>query len=100
MFGTDVARIYNDTTRRKGMHEKLLTQFEQDEIPILLGTQMIAKGLDYPKVTLVGVLNADTMLKLPDFRATGKTLEVLSEVSGHTGRHELSGEDIYQTCNP
>ncbi len=90
----------NDTTRRKGMHEKLLDHFEQEEIPILLGTQMIAKGLDYPKVTLVGVLNADTMLNLPDFRANEKTYQLLTQVSGRAGRHELTGEVIFQTYNP
>src|SRR5699024_6573011 len=100
MFGTDVVRMDNDTTRRKGMHEKLLDQFEKKEIPILLGTQMIAKGLDYPKVTLVGVLNADTMLNLPDFRANEKTFQLLTQVSGRAGRHELSGEVLFQTYNP
>lgn len=100
MFDTEVVRMDNDTTRRKGMHEKLLDHFEQEEIPILLGTQMIAKGLDYPKVTLVGVLNADTMLNLPDFRANEKTYQLLTQVSGRAGRHELSGEVIFQTYNP
>ncbi|WP_411844031.1 primosomal protein N' [Salinicoccus sp. HZC-1] len=100
MFDTDVVRMDNDTTRRKGMHEKLLDHFEKDEIPILLGTQMIAKGLDYPKVTLVGVLNADTMLNLPDFRANEKTFQLLTQVSGRAGRHELHGEVIFQTYNP
>lgn len=100
IFNTDVVRMDNDTTRRKGMHEKLLDHFEKDEIPILLGTQMIAKGLDYPKVTLVGVLNADTMLNLPDFRANEKTFQLLTQVSGRAGRHELSGEVIFQTYNP
>ncbi len=100
MFDADVVRMDNDTTRRKGMHEKLLDHFEQEEIPILLGTQMIAKGLDYPKVTLVGVLNADTMLNLPDFRANEKTYQLLTQVSGRAGRHELTGEVIFQTYNP
>ncbi|MFC3419745.1 primosomal protein N' [Salinicoccus hispanicus] len=100
MFDTEVVRMDNDTTRRKGMHEKLLDHFEQAEVPILLGTQMIAKGLDYPKVTLVGVLNADTMLNLPDFRANEKTYQLLTQVSGRAGRHELSGEVIFQTYNP
>lgn len=99
MFQSDVVRMDNDTTRRKGMHEKLLNRFEQDEVPILLGTQMIAKGLDYPKVTLVGVLNADTMLNLPDFRASEKTYQLLTQVAGRAGRHELTGEVIFQTYN-
>lgn len=100
MFNTDIVRMDNDTTRRKGMHEKLLNTFEQDRIPILLGTQMIAKGLDYPNVTLVGVLNADTMLNIPDFRANEKTYQLLTQVAGRAGRHELSGEVIFQTYNP
>lgn len=99
MFQVDVVRMDNDTTRRKGMHEKLLDRFEKDEVPILLGTQMIAKGLDYPKVTLVGVLNADTMLNLPDFRANEKTYQLLTQVAGRAGRHELTGEVIFQTYN-
>ncbi|MFD2829795.1 primosomal protein N' [Corticicoccus populi] len=99
MFQVDVVRMDNDTTRRKGMHEKLLNRFEKEEVPILLGTQMIAKGLDYPKVTLVGVLNADTMLNLPDFRANEKTFQLLTQVAGRAGRHELSGEVIFQTYN-
>ncbi|GAA3718706.1 primosomal protein N' [Salinicoccus jeotgali] len=100
MFDAEIVRMDNDTTRRKGMHEKLLDRFEEEEIPILLGTQMIAKGLDYPKVTLVGVLNADTMLNLPDFRANEKTYQLLTQVSGRAGRHALSGEVIFQTYNP
>ena len=100
MFNTDIVRMDNDTTRRKGMHEKLLDKFEQEKIPILLGTQMIAKGLDYPNVTLVGVLNADTMLNIPDFRANEKTYQLLTQVAGRAGRHELSGEVIFQTYNP
>lgn len=97
LFKVEVVRMDNDTTRRKGMHETLLNRFEKEEIPILLGTQMIAKGLDYPKVTLVGVLNADTMLNLPDFRANEKTFQLLTQVAGRAGRHELSGEVIFQT---
>ena len=100
MFNVDIVRMDNDTTSRKGMHEKLLNTFENEKIPILLGTQMIAKGLDYPNVTLVGVLNADTMLNLPDFRANEKTYQLLTQVAGRAGRHELSGEVIFQTYNP
>ncbi|WP_462420453.1 primosomal protein N' [Salinicoccus sp. Marseille-QA3877] len=100
LFNVDIVRMDNDTTSRKGMHEKLLNTFEHEKIPILLGTQMIAKGLDYPNVTLVGVLNADTMLNLPDFRANEKTYQLLTQVAGRAGRHELSGEVIFQTYNP
>src|SRR5699024_8789708 len=70
-----VLRMDVDTTRRKGAHEKLLAQFANKEADILLGTQMIAKGLDFENVTLVGVLTADSMLNLPDFRSSEKTLD-------------------------
>ncbi|KZE65819.1 primosomal protein N' [Fictibacillus phosphorivorans] len=91
-----VIRMDVDTTSKKGSHEKLLTAFENGEADILLGTQMIAKGLDFPKVTLVGVLAADTMLHLPDFRASEKTFQLLTQVSGRAGRHELEGKVIVQ----
>lgn len=95
-----VLRMDVDTTRRKGAHEKLLTAFENFEADILLGTQMIAKGLDFPNVTLVGVLNADTALNLPDFRASERTFQLLTQVSGRAGRAEKSGEVIIQSFNP
>lgn len=98
-FQIDVVRMDFDTTKRKGMHEHLLNQFEEENIPVLLGTQMIAKGLDYPNVTLVGVLNADTILNLPDFRSSERTFQLLMQVAGRAGRHELSGEVIFQTYN-
>ncbi|MFE1244562.1 primosomal protein N' [Fictibacillus sp. NPDC058756] len=91
-----VIRMDVDTTSKKGSHEKLLTSFGNGEADILLGTQMIAKGLDFPKVTLVGVLAADTMLHLPDFRASEKTFQLLTQVSGRAGRHELEGKVIVQ----
>lgn len=93
-------RMDVDTTRRKGSHEKLLNQFGNKEADILLGTQMIAKGLDFPNVTLVGVLNADTALNLPDFRSSEKTFQLLTQVSGRAGRGEKSGEVLIQTFNP
>lgn len=95
-----IIRMDVDTTSRKGSHEKLLTQFADQEADILLGTQMIAKGLDFPNVTLVGVLNADTMLGLPDFRASERTFQLLTQVSGRAGRADKNGEVIIQTYNP
>jgi len=95
-----VLRMDVDTTRRKGAHEKLLGQFANKEADILLGTQMIAKGLDFENVTLVGVLTADSMLNLPDFRSSEKTFQLLTQVSGRAGRHDLPGEVIIQTYTP
>ncbi|MFT8320884.1 MAG: primosomal protein N' [Bacillus sp. (in: firmicutes)] len=95
-----VIRMDVDTTSRKGSHEKLLKQFQEGNADILLGTQMIAKGLDFPRITLVGVLSADTMLHLPDFRSSEKTFQLLTQVSGRAGRHELEGEVIFQTYTP
>ena len=95
-----IIRMDVDTTSRKGAHEKLLTDFENGKGDILLGTQMIAKGLDYPNITLVGVLNADTMLNLPDFRASERTYQLLTQVAGRAGRHEKEGKVIIQTYNP
>lgn len=80
-----------DTTRRKGAHEKILRTFGEGQADILLGTQMIAKGLDFPNVTLVGVLNADTALNLPDFRSSERTFQLLTQVSGRAGRAENRG---------
>ncbi|TFE03544.1 primosomal protein N' [Jeotgalibacillus sp. R-1-5s-1] len=93
-------RMDVDTTSRKGSHEKLLDAFGRGEADILLGTQMIAKGLDFPNITLVGVLSADTMLHLPDFRASEKTFQLLTQVSGRAGRHEKPGEVVIQTYTP
>ncbi len=95
-----VIRMDVDTTRRKGAHEKLLSAFGKGEADILLGTQMIAKGLDFPKVTLVGVLAADTMLNIPDFRSAEKTFQLLTQVGGRAGRHELPGEVVIQSYDP
>lgn len=95
-----IIRMDVDTTRKKGAHERLLKQFGKKQADILLGTQMIAKGLDFPDVTLVGVLAADGLLNLPDFRAAEKTFQLLTQVSGRAGRHELTGEVIIQTYTP
>jgi primosomal protein N' (replication factor Y) len=95
-----VIRMDVDTTSRKGSHERLLTDFQEGKADILLGTQMIAKGLDFPNITLVGVLSADTMLHLPDFRSSEKTFQLLTQVSGRAGRHELPGEVVIQTYTP
>lgn len=95
-----ILRMDVDTTRRKGAHERLLTEFGEKKADILLGTQMIAKGLNFPNVTLVGVLNADTALELPDFRASEKTFQLLTQVSGRAGRAEKKGEVLVQTFNP
>lgn len=95
-----ILRMDVDTTRRKGAHEKILQTFGEQKADILLGTQMIAKGLDFPNITLVGVLNADTALNLPDFRSSERTFQLLTQVSGRAGRAEKSGEVIIQTFNP
>ncbi|AVQ32819.1 primosomal protein N' [Staphylococcus muscae] len=95
-----IIRMDVDTTSKKGSHEKLLKAFGDGKGDILLGTQMIAKGLDFPNITLVGVLNADTMLNLPDFRSSERTYQLLTQVAGRAGRHEKTGEVIIQTYNP
>lgn len=95
-----IIRMDVDTTRKKGQHEKLLQEFGNQEADILLGTQMIAKGLDFPKVTLVGVINADTSLNLPDFRSFERTFQLLTQVAGRAGRADLPGQVIIQSFNP
>lgn len=94
-----IVRMDNDTTRTKNAHEILLNQFEL-EGDILIGTQMIAKGLDYPNVTLVGIIQADGNLFNADFRAPEKTFQLIVQVAGRSGRHELSGEVVVQVFNP
>lgn len=93
-------RMDRDTTSRKGAHARILDRFGAGQADILLGTQMVAKGLDFPKVTLVGVVNADTGLLLPDFRAGERTFQLLAQVAGRAGRRELPGEVILQTRHP
>ena len=98
-FNVRVVRMDADTTSKKGMHEKIIKEFGEGKYDILLGTQMIAKGLDFPKVTLVGVINADMSLCVPDFRSSERTFQLLSQVSGRAGRGEYPGEVIIQTYN-
>ncbi len=93
----DIIRMDADTTKAKGAHQRLLEEFDASECAVLVGTQMIAKGLDFPEVTLVGVVNADTTLKLPDFRAAERTYDLLEQVAGRAGRGERPGQVIVQT---
>lgn len=95
-----ILRMDKDTTSRKGMHDKILKQFGMGDADILLGTQMVAKGLDFPRVTLVGVISADTQMLLPDFRASEETFQLLTQVAGRAGRSNLAGEVVIQTMQP
>ena len=95
-----VVRMDMDTTSRKGAHEKIITAFQNHEYDILLGTQMIAKGLDFKEVTLVGIINADTSLNIPDFRSSEYTFQLLSQTSGRSGRGDKEGKVYIQTFNP
>lgn len=95
-----VLRMDVDTTRRKGSYRRILTAFGRHQADILLGTQMIAKGLDFPNVTLVGVVNADTSLWVPDFNSSERTFELLTQVAGRAGRAQAEGQVLIQTYNP
>ncbi len=95
-----IRRMDSDTMRGHGSHERTLAAFKAGEVRILLGTQMIAKGLDFPNVTLVGVVDADTALHLPDFRAAERTFQIVTQVAGRTGRGERSGQVLVQTFSP
>ncbi|MEM8666322.1 MAG: primosomal protein N' [Planctomycetota bacterium] len=95
-----VARMDSDTMRRPGSHQKVLSAFRGGQVDILLGTQMIAKGLDFPNVLLVGVINADSALHFPDFRAAERTFQLVTQVAGRTGRGERGGRVIVQTFSP
>ena len=95
-----LARMDVDTTSGKWSHHEILGRVERGEVDVLLGTQMIAKGLDFPGVTLVGVVNADVGIHLPDFRATERTFQLLSQVAGRAGRGELGGDVLIQTALP
>ena len=95
-----IIRMDQDTTSKKGSHEKIIKSFKNREYDILLGTQMISKGLDFPCVTLVGILNADTTLNMPDFRSNERTFSLLYQASGRAGRSNKKGLVIIQTYNP
>jgi len=100
LYDAKIIRMDVDTTSKKGQHEKIIEDFGSHKYDILIGTQMIAKGLDFPLVTLVGVISADSSLTSPDFRASENTFQLLSQVSGRAGRSENKGEVIIQTYNP
>ncbi|MCY3741294.1 MAG: primosomal protein N' [Candidatus Poribacteria bacterium] len=95
-----VKRFDADSTARKNAHQQILAEFEQQKIDILIGTQMVSKGLDFPNVTLVGVIAADIALNLPDFRASEQTFSLLTQVAGRSGRAELEGKVVIQTYMP
>lgn len=98
--GYNIARIDSDVLTRKGEHIRLLEKFQKGEIDILVGTQMIAKGLDNPNVTLVGVISADASFNLPDYRASERGFQLLTQVAGRAGRGEFKGRVYFQTYNP
>ena len=100
MPSASIVRMDQDTTRIKGAHEKIIEDFKNEKYNILLGTQMISKGLDFPKVTLVGVINADTTLNIPNFKSSENTFSLLHQVAGRSGRSTSPGEVIIQTFNP
>ena len=95
-----IVRMDQDTTQKKGSHEKIINDFREYKYDILLGTQMISKGLDFPKVTLVGIINADSTLNVPSFRSGERTFSLLYQASGRAGRSSLKGNVIIQTYNP
>ena len=95
--GVRITRMDSDTTSRKGAYERLLTDFKNHKSDILLGTQMISKGLDFPNITLVGVLSIDNMIALPSFKANEKLFQLLVQTAGRAGRSEKEGEVVFQT---
>ena len=95
-----IGRMDSDTMRKPGSHERILSEFREGHLQILLGTQMIAKGLDFPNVLLVGIINADTALHFPDFRAAERTFHLVTQVAGRTGRGQRGGEVWLQTFSP
>ena len=96
----EVGRMDQDTTRRKHAHSKLIDAIENREIDIIVGTQMLAKGLDFRNIGLVGVMNADNLLNFPDFRAHERSFQLLQQVAGRAGRTEKRGKVLIQTYNP
>lgn len=98
-YSARVVRMDMDTTSRKGAHQKIISDFGEHRYDILVGTQMIAKGLDFPLVTLVGVIHADASLNVPDFRSSERTFQLLCQVSGRAGRADSFGEVVIQTYN-
>lgn len=97
---TQVSRMDHDTTSRKWSHQQILKSLESGKIDILVGTQMIVKGHDFPNITFVGVVSADTSLHFPDFRSSERTFQLLTQVAGRAGRGEVFGEVVIQTFNP
>ena len=95
-----VIRFDSDTTRRKGAHRQLLNQFARGEADLMVGTQMLTKGIDLPQVQLIGVLAADSLLNIPDFRSGERTFQTLLQVSGRAGRGDQPGQVILQTYTP
>jgi len=95
-----IARMDQDTTRRKHAHAKIIEALENHEIDILVGTQMLAKGLDFRNISLVGVMNADNLLNFPDFRAHERSFQLLQQVGGRAGRTKKRGKVLIQTFNP
>lgn len=98
--GAHIARMDSDTTAKAGSHDRILGEFRSGDVNLLVGTQMIAKGHDFPEVTLVGVVSADVTLNLPDFRASERTFNLLTQVGGRAGRGDAGGEVIVQTYAP
>ena len=98
--GVRVARLDSDAMKKRGAHANVLEDFRTGRTDILVGTQMIAKGLDFPRVTVVGIVNADIALDLPDFRASERTFQLVSQISGRAGRSELGGRVVVQTYHP
>ena len=96
----EIGRMDSDTTRGKYGYEKIITAFEQQEIDILVGTQMLTKGLDFRNVSLVGIMNADSLLNYPDFRASERSFQLIQQVAGRAGRTKKRGKVVIQTYNP
>lgn len=98
--GIEVLRLDTDTTSGQGKHEKILERFRTDRVPVMVGTQMLAKGLDFPNVTLVGVISADQLLNMPDFRSRERAFQLLTQVAGRAGRGTKQGDVVIQTYSP